>query len=186
MANGRNGRKRFDSGRDPGGFVALPWSVIDSPAYQGLSHPAKSLLLEIARQFVRDNNGCLLASGAYLKLRGWSSNDVISRALKELIKAGLIHQTVMGHRPNKASWFAVTWRTLDRHREYDAGAIETFHRGAYLTQTAIKNTSLTPPHGVAKMLIAPPDGVETARVAPSRGAIRPVSQQPLHRQTVTI
>ena len=54
MANGRNPKKRgHDSSRDAGGFVALPWSVLDSAAYQGLSHPARSLLLEIARQVVR-------------------------------------------------------------------------------------------------------------------------------------
>lgn len=52
MANGRNSGKRGDSGRDSGGFIALPWSVMDSAAYTALSHPARSLLLEIARQFV--------------------------------------------------------------------------------------------------------------------------------------
>ena len=60
MANGRNAGRKGDSGRDPGAFVALPWSVLDSPAYARLSHPARSLLLEVARQFVRDNNGRLL------------------------------------------------------------------------------------------------------------------------------
>ena len=57
MANGRNKLRRGDAGRDAGGFVALPWAVLDSPPYSGLSHPAKALLLEFARQFVRDNNG---------------------------------------------------------------------------------------------------------------------------------
>ena len=66
MANGRNKLRRGDAGRDAGGFVALPWSVLDSPAYSGLSHPAKALLLEFARQFVRDNNGRLLCSMTYL------------------------------------------------------------------------------------------------------------------------
>ena len=46
MANGRNKLRRGDAGRDAGGFVALPWAVLDSPAYSGLSHPAKALLLE--------------------------------------------------------------------------------------------------------------------------------------------
>lgn len=70
MANGRNGRRKRDTGRVGGPFVAMPWHVLDSPAYVGLSHPARSLLMEMARQFVRDNNGRLLASRAYLAERG--------------------------------------------------------------------------------------------------------------------
>lgn len=167
MANGRSRGTRGNSGRDPGGFIALPWSVLDCPSYVALSHPARSLLLEIARQYVRDNNGRLLASSAYLAKRGWKSNDVITRALRELISAGFVHQTVQGHRPNKASWFAVTWATLDRHPGYDAGAVESFVRGAYR-----KNASLTPSHGVERPPIAPSHGVGRAPPAPSHGAIR--------------
>lgn len=131
MANGRNKGAKGDSGRDAGGFIALPWSVMDSPAYQALGHPAKALLTEIARQFVRDNNGKLLCSMAYLSTRGWKSNDVITRAKAELLSAGFIFETVKGQRPNKASWYAVTWRILDRHPGYDVGAAECFERGAY-------------------------------------------------------
>lgn len=139
--NGRSKVRRNDSGRDSGGFIALPWSVLDSRAYGRLSHPARSLLLEIARQFVRDNNGRLLASGTYLRERGWNSSDVITRAKRELIDAGLIFETVAGHRPNKASWYAVTWRALDRHPAYDAEAA-LFRRGAYRDDTNSKTQPL--------------------------------------------
>lgn len=152
--------RKNSSGRDPGGFVALPWSVLDSAAYAGLSHPAKALLLEVARQYVRDNNGRLLCSMAYLGPRGWRSNDVITRALRELVAAGLLHQTVQGARPNKASWYAITWQTLDRLSGYDAGAVEGFQRSSYRQQQSKnilprapgvrprKITPLTPPPGV--------------------------------------
>lgn len=73
MANGRNRVGRKDSGRDGGPFVALPWSVLDSPAFARLSMHARALLLEVARQFVRDNNGRLLLSRAYMATRGWKS-----------------------------------------------------------------------------------------------------------------
>lgn len=146
MANGRNPRGKGDAGRDAGGFVALPWSVLDSPAYQALSHPAKALLLELARQFVLDNNGRLLASRAYLAKRGWHSPDVIDRAKRHLLEAGFIFETVKGHRPNKASWYAVTWRTLDRHPSYGPGAAAAFDRGAYRHQPSItKNAGLSTP-----------------------------------------
>jgi hypothetical protein len=174
MSNGRNPkRKGHDTSRDPGGFVALPWTVLDCPAYARLSHPAKALLLEIARQWVRDNNGRLLASGAYLATRGWKSADVITRAKRELLAGGFIHETVMGHRPNKASWYAVTWRALDKMPGYDAGAAETFRRGAYWQSMPLKNASLTPSHGVESTPIAPSHGVESTPIAPSHGAIRP-------------
>jgi hypothetical protein len=146
-------KRRKGNGRDSGGCVALPWSVLDSMAYASLSHPARSLLMEIARQYVRDDNGRLLASRAYLAKRGWTSSEVIYRARIELVNAGFLHETVKGHRPNKASWYAVTWRTLDRLPGFDAGAAQTFKRPAY------QNASLCPPNGQGKPKTAPPDGL---------------------------
>ena len=179
MANGRNsGRLKGDAGRDSGGFVALPWSVLDSPAYAGLGHPARSLLFELARQFVRDNNGRLLASRAHLTARGWKSSDVIDRAKRQLIEAGFIVETVKGHRPNKASWFAVTWRMLDRHPGYDAGAVASFERGAYRKLSPPKTASLSPSHGPAKPHIAPSHGLEAPRSVPSPGAINTIMMAP--------
>ena len=187
MANGRNKLRRGDAGRDAGGFVALPWVVLDSPAYSGLSHPAKALLLEFARQFVRDNNGRLLCSMTYLGPRGWKSNDVITRAVRELVAAGFVHQTAQGHRPSKASWYAVTWRALDRHPGYDVGTVESFQRGAYRLWAAAqcpaeiapptpspgaeKNASLTPSPGVERASRAPSPGVGALPTAPSPGAV---------------
>jgi hypothetical protein len=191
MANGRNKTSKGDSGRDAGGFVALPWSVLDCPAYARLSHPARSLLMEIARQFMKDNNGRLLASGAYLRTREWKSADVITRAKRELIAAGFIFETVMGQRPNKASWYAVTWQRLDRLKGYDAGALESFRRGAYAADTALRppatreqlyekwlqpqkrNAPLTPSDGVESAVIAPSDGAGGLTVGPPHGAIDP-------------
>ena len=168
---GRDKRtKGQDSNRMSGGFVALPWTVLDSPAYADLSYPARALLIEIARQCVHDNNGRLLASRAYLLKRGWKSQDVITRALRELLAAKLIHQTVQGHRPNKASWFAVTWRSLDRIHGFDAGAAETFARGAFLSM-ALKNTNLRPAHGVGGSKLRPSGGSEGNPPVPSHGVI---------------
>jgi hypothetical protein len=138
MSNGRNKNSKGDSGRDAGGFIALPWAVMDCAAYAMLSYTAKALLMEVARQFVRNNNGRLLLSFAYLSKRGWTSSDVITRAKRELIAAGFIYETVMGHRPNKASWYAITWQRLDRIPGFDAGVAETFRRGAYLDSTPLK------------------------------------------------
>jgi len=167
MSNGRNRGRKGDSGRDPGGFIALPWSVLDCPAYAALSYPARSLLLEFARQIGPDNNGRLLASRAYLAGRGWKSADVIQRAKNELLQAQFIHETVKGQRPNRAAWYAVTWRALDRLPGYDVGSAETFVRGAYR-----KNAPLVPAPGTAGAPIAPPPGTERAPPVPSPGTMR--------------
>ena len=153
MANGRNRVQKGGSGRDAGGFVAMPWAVLDCSAYARLSHPARSLLFELARQFVRDNNGRLLASRAYLAKRGWKSADVIQRAKTELLEAGFIFETVKGQRPNKASWYAVTWQTLDRLPGYDAGAAGLFERGAYRKSEPVKNATLCPSHGTIRAVL---------------------------------
>jgi hypothetical protein len=154
--------------------VALPWSVLDCPAYARLSHPARGLLFELARQCSNDNNGRLLASAAYLGNRGWNSSDVITRAKRELLAAGFIFETVKGHRPNRASWYAVTWRTLDKLPGYDPGTTECFERGAYKNATPLRNTSLRPSHGADSTTIAPPRGAGKPSPTPPHGPIRMV------------
>jgi hypothetical protein len=157
------------SSRDGGGFVALPWSVLDCPAYRALSHPAKSLLIEFSRQYVKDNNGRLLASSRLLKNRGWNSADVIHRAKIELVESGLIYETVKGHRPNKASWYAITWQNLDKDSRYDAGAWEGWKHA----RSGYKNTTLIPPNGTKGHPIGPADGIKAPSPIPLDGTIEP-------------
>ena len=172
MVNARSGRlKTAKASRIDGRFLAIPFSVIDSPAYIRLGDPARSLLWDIARQYVGTNNGALLASAKYLKKYGWTSNDKITRAKRELLEAGFIYETFMGHRPNKASWFALTWRPLDRIDGYDAGAIDGFKRWAFLANPAAPNASLRPAGGVRKTATTPSAGVGEPLATPSGGAV---------------
>lgn len=160
-------RTRIDTSREGGGFIALPHAVLYSTAYLKLSHTARSLLLEFALQYKHDNNGRLLCSSRYLSNRGWNSNDTILRAKRELLNAGFIHETVKGHRPNKASWYAITWYTLDKHSAMDQAAVKTFVRSAYR-----KNDALIPSEGLKRAPTAPPDGVRASSVVPPDGAIK--------------
>jgi hypothetical protein len=171
-ASAKSVRRSLD--RDSGGFVALPWSVLDSASYARLGHPARALLLELARQYVRDNNGRLLLSYAYMTKRGWKSADVITRAKRDLLTGGFIHETVKGHRPNKASWYAVTWHPIDRLPGYDPGGMESFERSAYLHRGGNQNASLRPSDGVGRAPIAPSRGLESSPSTPPHGAISPV------------
>jgi hypothetical protein len=166
MGTHKRDNRRVDKNRDPGQFVALPHVVLESSAYMQLSHPARSLLIEIALQYNRTNNGRLIATLAYLKRRGWSSSDTITRAKRELLDAGFIYETYKGHRPNKASWYALTFYTLYDHPHFDAGAYRTFRRGAYM-----ENGSLKPCHVVGSSVIAPPNGASRELPAPADGAI---------------
>jgi hypothetical protein len=167
--NGRSNRRRQPTGRVEGGFLALPWDVLDSAAYAGLSGAAVRLLLELGRQYVRDNNGRLLSSMAYLRKRGWTSADTVTKALRELESAGFIHQTVKGHRPNRASWWAVTWCNLDRIPGYDPGTSATFRRGAYRNG---ENAVLIPKGGATESFIAPKTGTGKVLTMPKSGAMK--------------
>jgi len=183
MANGRSASKKRGSGRDAGAFVAIPWTVLDSPAYLGLSMHARALLLEVARQYRGDDNGRLLLSRTYLATRGWNSSDMITKAKAELLQAELIFETVKGQRPNKASWYAVTWQNLDRLDGFDPGVDRAFVRGAYrnvgskpATNPTRKNAVLRPSHGTERPPIGPPHGTETPSPVPPHGPIEPVSE----------
>jgi hypothetical protein len=135
--------------RVDGGFCALPHEVIDSPSYRSISHTARSLLIDLARQYKGDNNGQLLLSINCLKPWGWRSADVITRKKRELLEAGLIYETVMGYRPNKASWYAVTWWDLDSIKGFDPRARQDYQKGAYRT-ALVRNSPLSPMGGTKK------------------------------------
>ena len=73
-------------------YAAIEHRVIDSPAYADLTFSARSLLILIARQLGKDNNGRLQATFSYMRRFGFSENT-LSRAIQELIAHGLICRT---------------------------------------------------------------------------------------------
>ena len=147
--------KRSKDKRDGDRYVALPHVVIDSPSYRALGHPARALLIDIARQYTGSNNGRLVACSKYLKPLGWKSNDTVSRALAELKAQNLLTETRMGMRPNRAAWFALAWCSLDKPDGMDIDP-RTYRTGQY------KIAALTPSGGVESMRIAPSHRVEAS------------------------
>ena len=103
---------------------------------------ARALLLEVALQYHRDDNGRMLLSRAHLLGRGWKSADMIQKAKGELLEAELIFETVKGQRPNKASWYACTWWRLDRHPGFDSGVEKAFEQGAYRLRAAVGTSAV--------------------------------------------
>lgn len=183
--------------RDGKRFVLLPYVVLESPGYRAASHTARSLLVDIARQYSGHNNGRLVACPKYLEPLGWRSNSTVSRALRELQDCGLLVETRKGARPNKAAWFALTWLDIDPARGIEIDPTLA-RRGEYMSperarpatssrtreataarrhatqvrQASSENACLTPSHGGLRRGIAPSDGLRTSISSPSDGAIR--------------
>ena len=97
-------------------YAAIEHRVIDSPAYADLSFSARSLLLQIARQTTKNNNGHLQATYSYLQKFGFSERTVI-RGVKELIAHGFIYRTRCGGYQQGASKFALTWLPITNRQD---------------------------------------------------------------------
>jgi hypothetical protein len=95
-----------------GGFFGLPHAVMASPNFRGLSAHAVKLLCDIGGQYRGKNNGDLCATWRVMQRLGWRSRDTLSRALRELLGAGLIELTRQGGL-NRCSLYALTWRSID-------------------------------------------------------------------------
>ena len=127
--------KKFKGNRDKRDgrqFLLLPHVVLESPGYRLATHPARSLLIDIAMQYTGHNNGKLVSCAKYLKGKGWNSNATIVRARRDLIDCGLLIETRKGARPNRAAWFALSWLDLDQGQGLDIDP-KFYRRGAYLT-----------------------------------------------------
>lgn len=185
--------KAAKAGRDAGSFV--PWlrAVQLSAGYRRASHTARSLLMDMLHS---GPNGALSASAKYLRPLGWLSDDVVRKAVRELIACGLLHETRKGMRPNVSARYACTWLALAATDGLDSEAVRTFKRGVYLTpeaepakpqkrrtaaataarqmQAISRRNGYTPApsDGALKARIAPSDGALTGPTAPSDGAVK--------------
>ncbi|MBB3170161.1 hypothetical protein [Simiduia aestuariiviva] len=108
----RTDRKKHKGRGGSPTFVRLFHRLLDNPDYINLGHTARSLLIDVLRQYNGRNNGDLCVTLTVLRKRGWTSNDTMRRALGELINAGWIIQTRQGGR-NSASLYAVTFEPID-------------------------------------------------------------------------
>lgn len=125
---------------DPGQFLKLPHDVLYSGAYTSLSARARMLLIDIAAQIRGNNNGDLCAAWKLMKPRGWRSEATLNAAKKELLASGLVCETRMGARPNKATLYAVTWRDLDDCKGKLEMTPANFPRGAYKASIVVDLT----------------------------------------------
>lgn len=163
--------KKNGSKRDSGGFTAITHDVIDSTAYRQLGFASRALLVDLARQYTGTNNGRIVACNKYLNPLGWNSHATVTKALRELQESGLLVQTRLGMRPNRAAWFALAWYQLDPSQ-----GIEMTNK-EYLDVKADwkrKNmiAPLIPKTGVGKPRIAPVNDISNMHLAPNNGVMQ--------------
>ncbi len=137
-------RKPHKGNRISEGFLALPYSVLNSPLFTALQPHALKLLLDVAAQYRGDNNGDLSMAWKLMKLRGWRSEATLNKAKWPLIEAGFLYETRKGYRPNTCSLYALTWCNLDASDKYDMGAKAAFVRGEYRFKAPLTVISSTP------------------------------------------
>jgi hypothetical protein len=112
------------------GFTKLHNDFAGKDGMQRLSLSAQALLIALLAQYTGKNNGALKITAKVLGGR-WVSNDVRKRARDELVREGFVVQLFQGHRPNRASLYAVTCFELDPHRDHDAAAARQFAVGTW-------------------------------------------------------
>lgn len=111
-------RSKIKGRATSGGFLALPHAVLESDSFRGLSSHAVKLLIDIAGQYRGQNNGDFSAAWSLMQRRGWKSRDTLTKALRELLEAGLIERTREGGNPKQGgagicALYAVTWLAID-------------------------------------------------------------------------
>ena len=97
---------------EAGGFVSFYHCVLSSQAMKNLSPYGTKLLVDLLSQYKGQNNGDLTATYSILQQRGWHSKGTLSRAIKELIAAGLIEVSRQGGR-HQCSLYALTFYAVD-------------------------------------------------------------------------
>jgi hypothetical protein len=149
-------KRRFKGAKDKrpsGRFYPIPAVVLQCRKYIGLSSQAKALLFDMLEQYRGDDNGRLICTWAHMhEKRGWKSRDTLDKARAELMSTGFLFETVKGKRPNKASWYALTFFSIDPHDGYDIDS-RVFPYLAFIDPPTVallpKNAALTTP-GVSK------------------------------------
>jgi hypothetical protein len=151
-------RQRYKGNRIGEGFVALPYSVLNSPLFITLSPYAVKLLIDVAAQYRGDNNGDLCTAWKLMKPRGWRSEATLHKAKRELLAAGFLYESRKGRRPTVCSLFALTWPLFDDNDKFDYGAKAGFTRNEFRFKAPLavvpvktkKPRSATSPAVVAK------------------------------------
>lgn len=95
------------------GYLHIPNVVFHNSDFIHLSNRALKLLIDVAGQYNGYNNGDLCCSMSVLRKRGWNSNDMLTKAKKELIERNWIERTRSGGLNMGPDLYAITWQRID-------------------------------------------------------------------------
>jgi hypothetical protein len=109
--------RKFNSKRNTTkSFAGIPRKVMDTEDYIKLSGNAIKALNELCYQYRGNNNGDLQAAWSLMQKRGFNSQTTLSRAVRQLLKAGLIVRSREGRFLNPGATcalYALTWESID-------------------------------------------------------------------------
>jgi hypothetical protein len=162
-----------------GRFAGIPHAVMDSAAFMGASHHARSLLFELIRQHTGRNNGHFQLARTWLNARGWNSADVFQRAKAELIERQLAIKTRLGGLNAGPDLWAITWLPISDYSGLTEVSAKTYHPGAWhfldkaplmtrkspdenCDKRSAQRNSAEPPGGTVPRPAVPPSGTENA------------------------
>lgn len=155
-----------------GSYTPVVHAVLDSVAFMGAGHPARSLLFDLLRQHNGANNGHLHLAQGWLRKRGWKSGDVIQRAKVELLQRGLIVQTRQGGLNAGPCRFALTWLPITnfvglelRPSQYHPGAwhfMDAMPPAKNREGSSASRTGADPSRGLVESTAGPSHGSKTA------------------------
>lgn len=106
-------RTKIKGRLEKGTFFLTPHEYMKCESYRNLSAKAVKMLFETFARFNGRNNGDFDFSLKTMKIWGWSSNDTISKAKKELINMGWLVLTRQGGLGIGPNLYALTTHKID-------------------------------------------------------------------------
>ncbi len=95
-------------------YVAIEHRVMDNPAFADLRPSSVRVLLAIARQLTKDNNGQLQATWSWCKRYGVGSDNTLTDAVADLIAHGFVYRTKSHGANGVWAKYAVTWLPIKK------------------------------------------------------------------------
>ena len=109
MAKKGNRRSRTER------FIALPFSVLGTPAWQALSGNAVKVLIELIKLNNGSNNGGMFLSARQAADRANLSSNTAAKCLTEIVEAGfvdIVEKGAFSRKTKAATTYRLTWHPV--------------------------------------------------------------------------
>jgi len=105
-------------------FVAIPWEIIDSPAWKNLTNASRVALIHLKRKVVKPNPGEFSLS--YNEMEEIMNRHTFSKAIKQLEVFGFIKKEQYGGLYRRRNFFRLSdeWRQYAQASSAKSGTVE--------------------------------------------------------------